>query len=172
MLRWLVIALIACAGRQPAPPLASRAPEPPPSRAVRVGNRTLTVHIPTDFPDPVLDRSTTPDPSVDKELWTSTGPRGTLIVAVWRLPPSVPLDVATVTKLFDEWRAEILETFHVELAWEHARPREREYRTRPHADIPAMQYRYVVIGDRILDRRFLAKTPEQLDAPDVAAFFR
>jgi hypothetical protein len=171
MLRLLFIALVACGGGEP-PPLASKAPQPAPSRAVRVGNRTLTVYIPNDFPDPVLDRSTTPDPSVDKEFWTSTGPRGTLIVVVWRMPPSVPLDAATVTKLFDEWHAEIVETFHVESAWDRSRPRAREYRTRPRGDVPAMQYRYVVIGDRILDLRFIAKAPEQLDAPDIAAFFR
>jgi len=47
----------------------------------------------------------------------------------------------------------------------------REYRTRPGSDVPAMQYRYAVVGDRILDLRFIANAPEILDASDVVAFF-
>jgi hypothetical protein len=185
---WFTAQLIACASggaQRPVPvsataparpvPVSATAPVRPAPRAFQVGDHTLTVFLPSDFPDPALDLTTSPDPSVGKEFWTATSPRGTLIIVVWHLPPSVVLDEPTATQLFDGWRAEVLEEFRVELAWEHVSPVAgrlgREYRTRPGPNAPAMRYRYVVIGDRVLDLRFIANTPENLDESDVVAFF-
>src|ERR1043166_4184773 len=141
---WLAAPLIACGSggsQRPAAvsatarAVAATAPARAAPRPFQVGDHTLTVFLPSDFPDPVLDLTTSPDPSVGKEFWTTTGPRGTLIVVVWHVPPSLPLDEPTTTELFDGWRAEVVEEYRVDLAWEHVSPVAgrlgREYRTRP-----------------------------------------
>jgi hypothetical protein len=175
-----VFALVGCwrggsTSRQEAPVIAAHDEPAPPSRVWRVDDHTLTIYLPNDFPDPTLDLTTAPDPTVHKEFWTAIGPRGMLFIVVWRLPASVRLDVATVTQVFDAWRTEQLEQNHVALQWEHAAPvpgrLAREFRTRPTGEVPAMQLRYMLIGDRILDLRVIATSPETLDAADIVAFF-